>query len=258
MRGGANRSQGGRNRRLPTCDQRRGVEQAAQTKRHVGSERNETSRLSIRKSVSPVSGATGARRWPSLGPKRLWLGIGLLFDCSGPGKCSALKEDDPSFRAKSESSSARCAGRIPFGVHPASMENCSNSASTSPRAVFANTWCAATNRPLRLSAPSSKIMSNNWSPSVSSPCPPFASRFFTRFSCWLMTGAEFSTSMLLPTRPRSGRDSSYGRLFPLPNFPATCCATAMRSSAMSSENRCETWASAKFCRHRVRLGREPI
>jgi hypothetical protein len=37
----------------------------------------------------------------------------------------------PSFRVKSEISSARCAARIPFGVHPASMVNCSNLASIS-------------------------------------------------------------------------------------------------------------------------------
>jgi hypothetical protein len=30
------------------------------------------------------------------------------------------------------------------------------------------------------------------------------------------------------------------------------------SLAMTSENRCETWASAKFCLQRARLGREPM
>ena len=42
--------------------------------------------------------------------------------------------------------------RIPFGVHPASMANCSHLASTSPKAASANTWRAETNRPLRLGA----------------------------------------------------------------------------------------------------------
>ena len=46
--------------------------------------------------------------------------------------------------------------------------------------------------------------------------------------------------------------------FPFANSRATCCATAMLSSAMTSENRCETWASAKFCLHRARLGSEPM
>jgi hypothetical protein len=48
------------------------------------------------------------------------------------------------------------------------------------------------------------------------------------------------------------------RPFPLPNAHVTCCATAMRSSATTSERRCEIWASAKFCRHRARLGSEPM
>ena len=48
------------------------------------------------------------------------------------------------------------------------------------------------------------------------------------------------------------------RHFPLPNSRATSCATAMRSLAMTSENTCETWAFAKSCLHRARLGSEPI
>ena len=46
--------------------------------------------------------------------------------------------------------------------------------------------------------------------------------------------------------------------FPLPNSRATSCATAMRSLAMTSENTCETWAFAKSCLHRARLGSAPI
>jgi hypothetical protein len=45
--------------------------------------------------------------------------------------------------------------------------------------------------------------------------------------------------------------------FPLINSRATCSATAMRSSATHSEDKCEIWASTKSCRHRAPLGREP-
>src|SRR5271166_6499556 len=40
-------------------------------------------------------------------------------------------------------------------------------------------------------------------------------------------------------------DSSYGRHFPMTNSRVTCCGTAIRSLAMTSENKCETWAFAK-------------
>src|SRR4029077_7612509 len=46
--------------------------------------------------------------------------------------------------------------------------------------------------------------------------------------------------------------------FPLTNFRATCCVTAMRYLAMNFENSCEAWASAKFCLHRAHLGSEPM
>jgi hypothetical protein len=39
---------------------------------------------------------------------------------SGPGRCGAANPDDRSFRARSEISSARCAGRIPLGCTPRS------------------------------------------------------------------------------------------------------------------------------------------
>ncbi len=46
--------------------------------------------------------------------------------------------------------------------------------------------------------------------------------------------------------------------FPFDHLPRyLLCATAMLSSGMPSENRCETWASAKFCLHRAHLGKEP-
>jgi hypothetical protein len=45
--------------------------------------------------------------------------------------------------------------------------------------------------------------------------------------------------------PRSGRGSNCGRPFPSTNCGATCCGTAMLSSAMPSGDRCETWASRK-------------
>jgi hypothetical protein len=70
--------------------------------------------------------------------------------------------------------------------------------------------------------------------------------------------AAFCTSMWPPSQPRSGRDSNCGRHFPLPHSRATCCGTAMPSLAIISENKCETWASAKFCLRRAHLGREPM
>jgi hypothetical protein len=44
----------------------------------------------------------------------------------------------------------------------------------------------------------------------------------------------------------------------LTNSRATSCATAMLSLAMTSENGCETWASAKFSLRRAHLGSEPM
>jgi hypothetical protein len=46
--------------------------------------------------------------------------------------------------------------------------------------------------------------------------------------------------------------------FPFDQLSVTCCATAMLSSAMTSENRCETWASKKRCPHPDPLGSEPM
>jgi len=76
-----------------------------------------------------TSGATGAQRWPSSSHKRSWLGIEPAFASSGPGRSGTAQQEDPSFRARSEISSAKWAGSILFGVHPASMANYSNSAS---------------------------------------------------------------------------------------------------------------------------------
>jgi hypothetical protein len=149
-------------------------------------------------------------------------------------------------------------GRIPFGAHRGSMANCSNSASTSRKAALANTWSGETTRPLRLGALSSRITRVNWSPLISSRCPRSASRFFIFSWFWPMTAVAFCTSTLLPTRLRSGPEYNCERHFPLPNSRVTCCATAMRFSATTSENRCEIWASAKSCRHRARLGSEPM
>jgi len=56
-----------------------------------------------------------------------------------------------------------------------------------------------------------------------------------------MTAVAFCTSTLPPTQPQIGRDSNCGRHFPLSSSPATCCATAMLSSTMTSGNSCETW-----------------
>jgi putative transposase len=59
----------------------------------------------------------------------------------------------------------------------------------------ANTWCAAANRYLRPGAHSWRIMPSNWSPSTSSRYPRSASRSFTCFWCWPMTGVASCTSM---------------------------------------------------------------
>jgi putative transposase len=53
-------------------------------------------------------------------------------------------------------------------------------------------------------------------------------------------------------------DSSCAKPFPLTNSLVISCAIAMRSSAMHSEHRCETWASSKYCLHHARLGKEPM
>jgi hypothetical protein len=55
---------------------------------------------------------------------------------------------------------------------------------------------------------------------------------------------------------RNGRGLASRRLSPVLDLEG-CCATAMLSSAVTSGNRYETWASTKCCRHRARLGREP-
>ena len=59
-----------------------------------------------------------------------------------------------------------------------------------------------------------------------------------------------------PTAEWTG--SNCGRHFPLTNSHVTCCGTAIGSSAMTSENKCETWAFAKSCLHRAPLGNEPM
>jgi hypothetical protein len=53
-------------------------------------------------------------------------------------------------------------------------------------------------------------------------------------------------------------DSNCGRHFPSTDSRATCSATAMLSSALSSADRCETWALRKCCPHPDPLGREPM
>ena len=57
--------------------------------------------------------------------------------------------------------------------------------------------------------------------------------------------------------PRSGLDSNSARHFPLTNSRTTCCGIAMPSLAITSQDRCETWASAKFYLHLAHLGKEP-
>jgi hypothetical protein len=82
-----------------------------------------------------------------------------------------------------------------LGVHPASTVSCSNSASTSARAVSASTWCAAASRGLGPGALSWKTISRSWFPSTSSLCPLSVSRFSTCFWYWPMTAGAFFTSM---------------------------------------------------------------
>src|ERR1035441_1588070 len=50
--------------------------------------------------------------------------------------------------------------------------------------------------------------------------------------------------------------SNCEKRFPLTNSRAICCGTRTRSSAMTSENRREAWASRKCYRRRVHLGSE--
>jgi hypothetical protein len=44
----------------------------------------------------------------------------------------------------------------------------------------------------------------------------------------------------------------------LTNPRVTCCGTTIGSLATTSENKCETWAFAKYCPHRALLGSEPV
>ena len=46
--------------------------------------------------------------------------------------------------------------------------------------------------------------------------------------------------------------------FPFDELRVTCCGTAIGSLVMTSESKCETWAFAKSCLHRARLGSEPM
>jgi len=46
--------------------------------------------------------------------------------------------------------------------------------------------------------------------------------------------------------------------FPFAQLPRYLLRDRMRSLAMTFQNTCDTWASAKFCRHHARLGSEPI
>src|SRR5258708_15580589 len=62
--------------------------------------------------------------------------------------------------------------------------------------------------------------------------PPFVSRSFTFFWCWLMTGVALSTSMRPHIPPRNGPGSNYDRLFRLTNSRATCSAIVMPSSGL--------------------------
>ena len=74
----------------PTFACCRGVREfgPAPPKRRASEARCKTPEVN-RGSVSPVSCATGARRWPSSNQKRSWPGVGPAFDRSGLGRCGA-------------------------------------------------------------------------------------------------------------------------------------------------------------------------
>ena len=77
------------------------------------------------------------------------------------------------------------------------------------------------------------------------------------FYCWPMTDVAFCTQCdRPPTAEWTGQQLR--EAFPLTNSRVTCCGTAIGSLAMTSENKCETWAFANSCLHRARHGSEPM
>src|SRR6266480_2873038 len=141
------------------------------------------------------------------------------------------------------------------------MANCSNSASTSRRAASANTCCAAASRRLRPGAHFWRTRSS-WSPSTPSRCPRSVSRWDEKvLYVFLVLAHDRRRILHFNVTAHSTAEWTGQQLreaFPFDHLPRyLLCATAMLSSGMPSENRCETWASAKFCLHRAHLGKEP-
>jgi len=129
--------------------------------------------------------------------------------------------------------------------------NFSNWVSISARPVSASTWYAVGKRPIRLRH-SSRTTSRRWSPSISSLSRRSVSSPYV-FLYWPMIVAASFTSMLpgAPTAEWTGQQLR--EAFPFDQIRATCCGTAMRFSAMTSEHTCETWASTKCCPRRPAL-----
>ena len=138
-------------------------------------------------------------------------------------------------------------GESELGCTPAFTGSCSNLGSTSARPASASTWCAAANRPRGPGASSWRFTCSSWSPSISLPCRPFVSKFLYVFLVLAHDRRRIVHCNVTAHRPRSGRGSNCERPFPSTNCRATCCGTAMLSSAMPSRDRCETWASRKCC-----------
>jgi hypothetical protein len=65
----------------------------------------------------------------------------------------------------------------------------------------------------------------------------------------------FYTSTSRRIRRRNGRPSNFEMRSPGTPHLATCCQTALQSLAMTSPNRCETWASSRCFALRARRGR---
>jgi hypothetical protein len=108
----------------------------------------ELENLALRHQIGVLQRSTTKRPKLTAGDRRLWVFLSRVwrdgrsalalvqpetvvawhqtpaFACSGPGRSAAANRDGRSFRARSETRSARCAGRIPRGVHPASTVNC--------------------------------------------------------------------------------------------------------------------------------------
>jgi len=111
-----------------------------------------------------------------------------------------------------------------------------------PRHQIGVLRCAAANRRLRPGGHSLRIMPSSWSPSTSSPCPLSASRSFTCFWSWPMTGAHSAFQCdRSPNRGVDGTATAGGiSLCPTPALP------------VAAGPRCHLWQS--FPRTGARYG----